>query len=251
MSGQALRRGKVAITGHRLAHPGLAGRVDAVSAAIAELFETLTSPEGSELHTMLADGVDQIATQHALRMQWRVKAILPFGAPLTCAIGASAKSDDAENKRRLLLDAERANKAGERSDNDQIRAFFALARRIEVEALADCDDYFADAWIAASSDETSRQSFSEESSERYAMAARLSLDASEILVAVWNGASSDAVGGTGYTIMEALSRHLPVLWIEPETAPAVRVLFAPEDRRRPPIATSAAANIVREHLIRQ
>lgn len=50
----------------------------------------------------------------------------------------------------------------------------------------------------------------------YAVAARIVLNQSDLLVAVWDGRASSGAGGTLDTIEQALRYHVPVLWIDAE-----------------------------------
>jgi hypothetical protein len=52
------------------------------------------------LHTLLADGADQMAAEFALQRQWPLVAPLPFGLALDVAINAHAAS--AEETQALL-----------------------------------------------------------------------------------------------------------------------------------------------------
>ncbi|MCX7357683.1 MAG: hypothetical protein NT015_06025 [Alphaproteobacteria bacterium] len=221
----------LAITGHRLSHQGMHGRAEAVGHALKTLFDLLTSsPVGARsfaLNTMLADGADQIATRCALALGWRVNATLPFGAALTCAIGATSNDDSAEVKRGVLEQARHAIASRDRSENAAIQAFSELLHAAHVETPSDDDAHDAALWIGDA------PSFLNEASQRYAMAARLALDNSDVLVAVWDGASTDLIGGTGDTVIEALKLGLPVIWIEPAAPETVRLLTSATDLSPP------------------
>ena len=59
----------------------------------------------------------------------------------------------------------------------------------------------------------------------YQAAARLLLDQSDIVVAVWDGKPERGRGGTGETVREAMAREIPVVIITPASPEAVRVLY--------------------------
>lgn len=50
--------------------------------------------------------------------------------------------------------------------------------------------------------------------DAYAAAGRVVLNQSDLLVAVWDGGAPAGPGGTVHTIYEAVSYHLPVIWID-------------------------------------
>ncbi|MEQ1817810.1 MAG: hypothetical protein ABL871_04305 [Terricaulis sp.] len=233
----------IAVTGHRLAHPALAGRASAVEEALRRLFKAVsdTGVNASKvtLRSLLADGADQNATRLAISNGWSIEATLPFGLALTCAIGAGHEQDDAGTKRALLREAEESAKSRVSSHTPAIRAFMDVASHARVDALPEQDDErYAALWIAASNGMDESRLFAEEASHRYALAARRVLDQSDLLVAVWDGASSSAIGGTGHTVQEAVTASIPVIWIEPAAPDYVRLLAA--NVPSPPVAAALA-----------
>ena len=86
------------ITGHRLANPVMAANQVGVEAALAAIFariEAIAAGDATDgaaapvrLHSLLIDGVDQIAAEAALARNWQLVAPLPFGHRLDCAINA-------------------------------------------------------------------------------------------------------------------------------------------------------------------
>lgn len=241
-SGSPARRLDVAVTGHRLAHPGLAGRVPAVEEALRRLFQAIgdTGVEASQikLRSLLADGADQIATRLALSAGWSAEATLPFGIALTCAIGAASEHDDASTKRALLEQAEKAAKSLDSSHIAAIRAFMDAVSHARVHASPEQDEHYAALWISASNGTDESRLFADEASHRYALAARRMLDQSDLLVAVWDGSSGSAIGGTGHTVQEAVTASIPVIWIEPAAPGDVRLLSA--NARSTPISAALA-----------
>ena len=140
-----------AITGHRFSHPSLQGQAEAVKDALNALFADIAdspiSSAGLQLNTMLSDGVDQFAARAALKQGWRVNAILPFGAALTCAAMASSAADSAAVKRDLFEDAQRTAEPGYRSANPTIASFVELARRARIVAHSERDEHYVRAWL--------------------------------------------------------------------------------------------------------
>ncbi|KAF0182078.1 MAG: hypothetical protein FD160_1507, partial [Caulobacteraceae bacterium] len=95
----------VGVTGHRAEHAAYAGnvaRIEATLRTVLNLVETARAaakpPYGAptmaptRLHSMLADGADQLAARAALDLGWELVAPLPFGRALNCAINAAPTS---------------------------------------------------------------------------------------------------------------------------------------------------------------
>ena len=51
--------------------------------------------------------------------------------------------------------------------------------------------------------------------DAYGMAGRIVLNQSDLLIVVWDGGKAAGTGGTVDTLHEAISYHLPVIWIDP------------------------------------
>lgn len=224
------------ITGHREDHPIFAANRARIEAALAEVFDAIATAAASEppvlgplaptrQHSMLADGADQIAAHAALARGWELVAPLPFGRALNEAINAlSANEGDA----RALLDGAAAKDAPTQARAQAIRALTDAAHCFE---LADRDEAIAAfflAKLAAPADIAKAQEFAAESSERVALAARVMIEQSDILVAIWDGASQAYVGGTGHTIAQALELGAPVVWIDANAPESWRILRTPE-----------------------
>lgn len=226
------------VTGHRTEHPDLEANRDRVAATLEDILgrfdaAVAASPEvfgeGSKaptrLHCLLADGIDQLAAGMALARGWELVAPLPFGQRLNEAInGLPALAADA---RALLAGSDAADPAVQ-ARVEAIRNFTAKARVLE---LAEQDSELADLLLArldAPSDFAAAQRFAVHSSERVAMAGRIVIEQSDVLIAVWDGASTSYGGGTGHTIAAALDLGAPVIWIDPEAPEVWRILTAPE-----------------------
>jgi hypothetical protein len=217
----------VGITGHRSIHPALATDpqpvTQAITAAFARIGERLRAIGGQpgdphrldppRLHTLLADGVDQIAADAALGQGWEVVSELPFGRSVNLAVSALPQSvADA----RALLDGKmpgdpqvelRASRL--RQWSDKIRLFELADRDHEIEAL------MLARLEAPDAAEPLRQ-YNAATSAQVALAGRIMIEQSDLLVGVWDGKSRDLIGGTGHTIVAALEAGLPVLLIDPD-----------------------------------
>jgi hypothetical protein len=237
-----------------------AAEVEQTLAAIFDLIAAAVSKEiGSEgvartrLHTLLADGVDQIAADEALRRGWETIAPLPFGAQLYCAIHARPTSE-AEARavltNRQPADAETASRAA------------ALRKRFEkcfLFELRDADPAIEAQFLATLASEASgtRAAFDASLSARVAVAARIVLEQSDVLLAIWDRAQTNFVGGTGHTIQTALDLGAAVVLIDPAAPQAWQVLRAPEALNHPAPAPSDAerrdqlTQIVRDALAPQ
>ncbi len=220
------------VTGHRLLNPALAANLEAVAATLEAMFARVAGlAEGAggahlRLHSLLNDGTDQLAADMALAHGWELVAPLPFGQDLDCAINATPPT--AEDAEVLLA-------GGTPSDPDcaaraaALRAIGAKAHRFE---LAERDAEIAALYLARLRDMADPAKFQAASfamSERVALAGRVMIEQSDLIVAVWDGASTKLTGGTGATIAHALELGTPVLWIDPAAPTDWRLLFLPEE----------------------
>ncbi len=226
------------VTGHRAGHTGFAKNeariLDALASILDHLEEAVAQardPAGNlqigsiRLHTLLADGTDRIAAQMALARGYQLVAPLPFGRRLNCTI--NSLTNDPADARRLL--------AGEDALDPQIQAHAAAIRNLSekgrVFQLADADDRLAALFLAkldAPDDQTKAQLFAAECSRRVALAGRILIEQSDLLIAVWDGKSTASVGGTGHTIATALELGVPVVWIDPASPECWQLYLAPE-----------------------
>ena len=243
------------VTGHREDNAIFAANRARIEATLAAIFEAAAATVAAEpallgplaptrLHSMLADGTDQVAAYAALARGWELVAPLPFGRALNEAINA-LPSDEGDG--RALLGGGGAKDAAVQARALAIRELAGKARCFE---LADRDEAIAAhflAKLAAPTDLAKAQAFAAEASERVALAARVMIEQSDILIAVWDGASQAHVGGTGYTIAQALDLGAPVVWIDANTPEQWRVLRAPESlaalKAPPPSSEESGASL--------
>ncbi len=226
----------LAITGHREDNPAFAANRARIAITLGEVFDAIAATVAAEppllgplaptrLHAMLADGADQIAANAALARGWELVAPLPFGRALNVAINAlPANQEDA----CALLGGGEAKDAPTQS---RARAIRELATKSRCFELADRDEVIAShflAKLAAPTDMALARAFEAECSERVALAARVMIEQSDLLIAIWDGISQAYVGGTGHTTALALELGAPVLWIDARAPESWRILRTPE-----------------------
>jgi hypothetical protein len=220
----------IGVTGHRAGNAAFSanrGRIETVVGQLFDLIES-SSTEASaptRLHCLLADGSDHLAAHAGLLRGWELVAPLPFGHDLNIAINATpASMEDAQ----ALLAGEAAADSGTQSRALTIRELGASARCFE---LADRDDLLTRLYLdklAAPADLIAAQAFAVRCSARVALAGRVMIEQSDIVIGIWDGASRAFVGGTGHTISEALEHGAPVVWIDANAPEDWRILRVPE-----------------------
>ncbi len=232
----------VGVTGHREDNPAFAAHraevqahldhvLDLIGRAVAD--EPLPRGAGAiapvRLHCLLADGTDQMAAAGALARGWHLVAPLPFGVALNAAINSHPAT--AHDGRAVLSGAESNAHACSTEVRERAARIRALAAQARLFQLADRDDLIARLFLEKlqhPDDPRKASAFAAESSERVALASRIVVEQSDLLVAVWDGASRAFVGGTGHTIQVALEMGAPVVWIDANAPARWRVLLGPE-----------------------
>lgn len=231
----------VGVTGHRHDNPlfaarreriekTLAGILDLIDAAVAQQAQ----PPGialapTRLHSLLADGADQMAAEAALTRGWELIAPLPFGLALNVAISAQPV-DGAEAQVLLSGDAGQLHTvhAAARARAQRVLDLAPQARLFE---LADRDDTIRELLLARLADPADRrkaQILDAEVSLRVALASRVMVEQSDFVIAIWDGTTRSLVGGTGHTIQVALEAGATVLWINVDAPEDWRFLTGPE-----------------------
>ncbi|HXQ11443.1 MAG TPA: hypothetical protein VN805_10660 [Caulobacteraceae bacterium] len=224
----------LAVTGHRIDNPAYAANEAAIAAVLGEILDGIDAAVAAEppllgmgpvaptrLHNLLADGVDQLASDQALKRGWELVAPLPFGRDLNRAI--NARPCGAAEARAILAGSDGLS-AETKARADRIAALERVARTF---ALADQDEAMAALYLAKldrPNDGRAADTFAAHCSERVGMAARVMIEQSDILIGVWDGASHVFVGGTGHTIAAALKQGAPVIWINVNAPERWRVL---------------------------
>ncbi|MBS0475158.1 MAG: hypothetical protein JSR28_08395, partial [Proteobacteria bacterium] len=225
-------------TGHRAGQKSFAANEAAIGQVLAGIFDLIdraaaTAPSAASvgpfaptrLHTLLADGTDRMASRMGLDRGYELVAPLPFGNRLNRTIN-SLTTDPAEARR--LLAGEEPLDAATRSHAEAISELSASAQVLD---LADDDDALSRLFLAKLDDPGDgavASLFAAESSRRVALAGRILIEQSDLLIGVWDGATTAHVGGTGHTIALALELGCPVVWIDPARPDHWRILRAPE-----------------------
>lgn len=202
------------VTGHRANNADFVAHESCIAAVMETIFTAIAAAAGParvRLHSLLADGTDQLAAHGALARGWELAAPLPFGRALNQAINAHPASPaDA----RLLLAGKAAQAAETAERAGAIAVLEAQARLFE---LSDADASIAALYLAmvdAPNDVAAAQRYASAASRRVALAGRVMIEQSDLMIAVWDGASRDAVGGTGHTLASALVAGACVVLID-------------------------------------
>lgn len=233
-----LVRVSIGITGHRAAHIQFAENSAAIERALGQIFDcidaavvvspTLPGSGGrgaTRLNSMLVDGTDRIAAQLAVARGWELVSPLPFGSTLNAAINALPR--DVSDCEALLA----GRPAADPDTRERAEAIHSLTGRSRLFALADQDEAIARLLLARFRDLADRAAanlFTAESSRRVALAGRVMIEQSDILIGVWDGVTTAHVGGTGHTIAAALEQGAPVVWVNARAPEQWRILRAPE-----------------------
>lgn len=228
----------IGVTGHRQWNAAFAANLVTIEATLKRVFDALDAAVAAEppllgpgslgptrLHSMLVDGLDQMAAIEALGRGWELVAPLPFGRALNLAI--NAHPENAHEARFLLTGAGSCGKA----TAVRAAAIAELETRARVFELADRDEDIAALYFARlerPADVAAAQAYTFLASERVALAAQVMIEQSDLIVAVWDGAGASFVGGAGHTIALALEMGAPVVWIDARAPERWRILRAPE-----------------------
>lgn len=225
------------VTGHRSGNAAFSANRPAIEAALAALFARIGDLAEQEraalgelapvrLHSLLATGVDQLAARIAAGQGWDVIAPLPFGRALNLAVNALPAS---ESDARALLAGEQPGDAEAAQAGAAIAQAYTGARLFE---LADRDEAMTALFLshlADPADQAKAALWNAECSARAALAGRVMIEQSDLLVAVWDGSSTILGGGTGHTIAASLEAATPVVWIDPARPDDWTILRTPED----------------------
>lgn len=229
----------IGVTGHRASHSSFPAETGALDAALNQIFanvdeelerskQAATIPGQSHvrLHTLLSDGADHHAAQCGLDRGWSLVAPLPFGRALNAAINADpATAADAKS----ILIKQPASDVGTAARLARLNAFTDQAAVFE---LADDDERLTKLFLASlddPSDAAVSMQFASETGKRAALAGRILIEQSDLIVAIWDGATTANIGGTGHTAQAAVKAGTPVLWIDPAEPENWRIVRTPED----------------------
>jgi len=226
------------ITGHRVTNPSyrahapaIAGTLSALFAQIEGITASLPGPRGAlRLLSLLVNGTDQVAAELALARGWELVAPLPFGADLNLAINAHPEtSADAA----ALCHGQPAADPAVAARAAAIRAITARAQLFE---LADRDSEVEQLWrasLANPDDGDAARMFDALASDNVALAGRVMIERTDLVIAVWDGKVANLPGGTGHTVTAALGMGTPVLLIDPTAPRDWSILTRPEELGQP------------------
>lgn len=226
------------ITGHRDSNAAFAANRAGIAAALDHLFSALVlhhQPAPLRLHSLLAQGVDLLAVELAIKHQMQVTAPLPFGATLNAVINAHPET--LADAQALLTGTGDCN-AGVRAQAEHI---LSMARKVRLFELAEQDDALTALFLRsleAPDDVSALQAYTVAGSQRAQMAGQVMIEQSDLLIAVWDGETLGSVGGTRQTMLASLSVATPVLWIDARNPDQCRWLTSAESLLAPPDAFS-------------
>lgn len=221
------------ITGHREGNAAFAANRAAVAQALDRLLDEIdailaqepTAPAPTRMHSLLTNGVDQIAASQALAHGWELVAPLPYGRTLNRAISAApATPEDA-----LALLA--GSCAQDPAVNTRAEEILALEERAHLFELADQDERVTSLFLArlnAPDDHAAMLAFDAHNSDQVALAGRVMVEQCDLVIGVWDGVAHNLEGGTGHTITTALALGTPVLLIHPARPESWSIITTPE-----------------------
>lgn len=221
------------ISGHREGNEAFRANRALIVDALAQVFDIVdrvtarqtTAAATTRLISPLAQGADLIAAASAIDRKWELSAPTPFGLELNIAMNA-CPDDTAQTL--ALLEGSGCDAATQRAA-EEMRTVAAVACRLE---LGEQDDHLRNLLIHTlryPDDSAAVQRFGAQSSERAAAAARIVVEQSDLLIAIWDGRTPGALGGTRHTMATALALGLPVLWIDATAPGSWSLLRLPED----------------------
>ena len=125
----------------------------------------------------LAEGADRLFAEEALRFGYRLNCVMPF-------------------------------------HRDEFARDFAGPDSFEDDSVARFDAILAQAEAAGALACFELDGRRERAHEAYGQAGRVVLNQSDLLIAIWDGGLTNAVGGTFDTIQQAIAFNVPTLWID-------------------------------------
>jgi hypothetical protein len=225
---------QIAITGHRENNAAFARNRDAIASTLAALFDAadrvtarqIDDVASTRLICLLAHGADLMGVEAAVSRGWPIVAPLPFGLELNTAINADP--EDADQARAIL----EGRATGDPALDSRASHIRAIAAQSTLFALAEEDIAVAALFLEMlqyPSNASVAQAYDVITSQRVATAGRIMIEQSDILLAIWDGETPGAVGGTRHSIAAAIKLGTPVLWIDARQPTQMRLLRTPED----------------------
>lgn len=249
--GTAPRILHLGVTGHREGNAAYDAHAAEIESAISRLFAALEQrlagqksggqsggQSGSQsdgepreaptfrLLTNLAHGFDLMAAENALKRGWDLLAPLPFGKQINLALNTPGLSNDE------IVAVANGGIPQDQNAHREYERLHAVSERARCLELADQDSFVReglqiltrvalgsraaqDVWLLVA--------------ERTRAASMVTIEQSDVLVAVWDGLSPSASGGTRDTMTKALAAEVPVVWIDARNPAMMRMLADPAD----------------------
>lgn len=228
----------IGITGHRGNHPVFSTHQDEIEKVLAGLLDEIGQLSTAlkaevapckiapiRLHSLLAYGADLMSVKLALARNWIVVAPLPFGLNLNIAVNAQPENVDDIT---ALLNGGFANDIEVAKRAADIRAAASRATLFELAEQDQLVEGLFRTHLENSDEPQSRSAFQTLISERAAVAARVMIEQSDIVIGIWDGKTQGTIGGTRHTMLAALDLGVPVLWIDAGNPHEWRILTSPE-----------------------
>lgn len=158
--------------------------LEAVAGSVAEcargpdlrLYDSSLAPALTAV-SPLAEGADRIFAEEALRCGYRLTCVMPF-------------------------------------HRDEFKRDFAGPESFEEASAARFDAILVKAEEAGTLTAFELDGRRERAHEAYSQAGRVVLNQSDLLLAVWDGGSTNGIGGTFDTIQQAIAFNVPTLWLD-------------------------------------
>lgn len=219
-STDALRLFSIGVTGHREGNASYDANEGAIRQAFEELLDAISQrlarlegkvPPDLRLVTNLAHGSDLMAAEVALGREIDVLAPLPFGKSVNLAL----------NTPDVELDEAARLAGGALPEGERQNAHFArhcdVLDRAQCFELADQDKRLRERLerlVANPSNRGFQQDFDNLVAKRSKAASQITVEQSDLLIAIWDGVATSARGGTRDTMAAALAADIPVVWLD-------------------------------------
>lgn len=199
--------------------------LDDVFALIDRTASTAGTDLAIRLNTLLADGSDQAGAELAVARGWDLMVPQPFGENLARAVAVLPAPGDA------IDDLLESGTTGDAQVATRLAPLIELEKQGRVFRIADRDERIADlvrAHARFPNDASLNASVMFELGRRFAIAGRMLIEQSDLIVAVWDGKTRANLGGTGDTVKTALNASIPVLLVDPVRPADWRILLQSE-----------------------
>ena len=210
----------VGVTGHREGNFAFSENRERIADTLGIVLESLAAALRSEanaietrlrLVTNLANGSDLISANLAGERGYEVYAALPFGRDVNYAL--NMLDGDWQTMAAVAGGAEPED-GGERANRKALQDAHDAACCFE---LADGDErlrWYLDRFAKGATTPLAIREFDGQVAKRTRLASRITVEQSDVLLAVWDGTSPTTLGGTLDTMTQALATDIPVVWID-------------------------------------